>query len=213
LLLRLCDVETRRLRPHEGLLRYGVLARLPRYEFDRDYVDRLVAEDPEVEQHFTRYFGSLLSLKLRSRLRSAALVEDAKQETFVRVLTSLKRKRNLATPETLGAFVNSVCNNVLFELYRSAARTTPLPDEYDEPDGRQSGADLAIMVEEERGRVRAALAELTQKEQDILRWLFFEGRDKDEVCRELNVDRNYLRVLLHRAKARFRERFTDEEAL
>jgi RNA polymerase sigma-70 factor (ECF subfamily) len=69
------------------------------------------------------------------------------------------------------------------------------------------------MAEEERGRVRAALAELTSKEQDILRWLFFEGRDKDEVCRELNVDRNYLRVLLHRAKARFRERFTDEEAL
>jgi RNA polymerase sigma-70 factor (ECF subfamily) len=200
------------LRPRKGLLRYGVLARLPRYEFDRDYVDRLVAEDPEVEQHFTRYFGSLLSLKLRSRLRSAALVEDAKQETFVRVLTSLKQKRNLATPETLGAFVNSVCNNVLFELYRSAARTTPLPDEYDEPDQRQSGADSVIMAEEERGRVRAALAELTSKEQDLLRWLFFEGRDKDEVCRELNVDRNYLRVLLHRAKARFRERFTDEEA-
>jgi hypothetical protein len=30
------------------------LARLPRYEFDRDYIDRLVAEEPEVEQHFTR---------------------------------------------------------------------------------------------------------------------------------------------------------------
>ncbi len=121
---RRAGVQTRRLRPRKGLLRYGVLARLPRYEFDRDYIDRLVAEDPEVEQHFTRYFGSLLSLKLRSRLRSAALVEDAKQETFVRVLTSLKRKRNLATPETLGAFVNSVCNNVLFELYRSAATDT-----------------------------------------------------------------------------------------
>jgi RNA polymerase sigma-70 factor (ECF subfamily) len=41
-----------------------------------------------------------------------------------------------------------------------------------------------------------------------LRWLFFEERDKDEICRELNVDRGYLRVLLHRAKVRFRERFT-----
>jgi RNA polymerase sigma-70 factor (ECF subfamily) len=186
---------------------------LPRYEFDREYIDRLVAEDPEVERHFTQYFGSLLTLKLRSRLRSPALVEDAKQETFVRVLTSLKQKRSLATPETLGAFVNSVCNNVLFELYRSAARTTPLPEEYDEPDERQPGADSVIIAEEDRGRVRAALLALAPKEQDLLRWLFFEGRDKDEVCRELKVDRNYLRVLLHRAKAHFRERLTGEEAL
>ena len=42
----------------------------------------------------------------------------------------------------------------------------------------------------------------------MLRWLFFDERDKDGICRELNVDRNYLRVLVHRAKMRFRERFT-----
>ena len=30
-----------------------------------------------------------------------------------------------------------------------------------------------------------------------------------EICRELNVDRNYLRVLLHRAKAKFRDRFLE----
>ena len=100
---------------------------LERFEFDREYVERLIAGEPETEQHFTRYFGDLLTLKLRSRLRSPAQVEDAKQETFVRVLTTLKRKGGIESPEALGAFVNSVCNNVLFETYRSgrvdAART------------------------------------------------------------------------------------------
>jgi RNA polymerase sigma-70 factor (ECF subfamily) len=37
-----------------------------------------------------------------------------------------------------------------------------------------------------------------------LRAVFLEERDKDEVCTELGVDRDYLRVLLHRAKASFR---------
>ena len=60
--------------------------------------------------------------------------------------------------------------------------------------------------------MREALADLPQKEKDLLRWVFFEGRDKDEVCRELNIDRNYLRVLLHRAKNRFRDRYVSEEA-
>jgi len=186
------------------------LARLPFHEFDQAYVDRLVAGDPETERHFTRYFGDLMTLKLRSRLRSPAAIEDAKQETFVRVLTSLKRKRSLATPETLGAFVNSTCNNVVFEHYRSGSRTTPLPDQYDEADDRRPAADSAMLAGEQQVMVKAALDGLPEKDRELLRWLFFDERDKDEICRELNVDRGYLRVLLHRAKARFRERFTDQ---
>ena len=188
----------------------GVLSRLPRYEFDRAYVERLVAGDPEAERHFTRYFGDLLSLKLRSRLRSPEQIDDAKQETFVRVLTSLKRKSGVNTPEALGAFVNSVANNVVFEMYRSGSRTLPLADDFDAADERLPSAETTVVAGEDRARVRAALQALTQKERDILTWLFFEERDKDQMCRELNVDRDYLRVLVHRAKTRFRERLEQE---
>ena len=194
------------------VLRCRTLPLLPRFDFDGDYVERLVSEDAETERHFARYFGDLLSLKLRSRLRSAALVEDAKQETFARVLTSLKRKGGLAVPETLGAFVNSVCNNVLLEMYRSGSRTTPLDDGYDQPDDRLPSAESMIMAGEERARVRQALETLPEKERTLLRWLFFEGRDKDEICQDLNIDRAYLRVLVHRAKARFRAGFMKGEA-
>jgi RNA polymerase sigma-70 factor (ECF subfamily) len=46
---------------------------------------------------------------------------------------------------------------------------------------------------------------MPEKDRKILSWLFFEERDKGEICANLRVDREYLRVLLHRAKARFRE--------
>jgi RNA polymerase sigma-70 factor (ECF subfamily) len=183
----------------------------PRFSFDGDYVRRLIAEDPETERHFTEYFGDLLSLKLRSRLRSAALVEDARQETFVRVLTALKKKGSLATPESLGAFVNAVCNNVLLETYRSTGRTTPLDDEPDEPEAGEPSAEWRVLKSEERIKVREAIAGLPQKDRDLIRWLFFEGRAKDDVCRELDIDRGYLRVLFHRAKQRFRERYSAGE--
>jgi len=183
----------------------------PRFSFDGEYVRRLIAEDPETERHFTEYFGDLLTLKLRSRLRSAAQVEDAKQETFVRVLIALKKKGSLATPESLGAFVNSVCNNVLLETYRASGRTTPLDDEVNEPEADQPSAEWRVLKSEEQLRVREAIAGLPQRDQDLIRWLFFEDRPKDEICRELNVDREYLRVLFHRAKQRFRERFSAEE--
>jgi RNA polymerase sigma-70 factor (ECF subfamily) len=179
----------------------------PHYSFDGAYLRRLIAEDPETERHFTRYFGDLLQMKLRSRLRSAAQVEDARQETFVRVLMTLKKKGGLSSPESLGAFVNSVCNNVLFEMYRSNARATPLEDEQSEPETGEPSAEWQVMKDEERARVREAIAGLPQRDKDLIRWLFFEERDKDDVCRELNIDRDYLRVLFHRARQRFRERF------
>ena len=186
------------------------MGRLLRYDFDQAYIDRLVDQDLETEQHFTKYFGDLLSLKLRSRLPSRAQIEDAKQETFARVLMVLREKGGLTSAGTLGAFVNSVCNNVLFEAYRTNARAVPLEETYDAPDHRQPDAEDQLMADEERGRVRDALAGLPERDKKLLTMLFFEGRDKDEVSRLMNVDRNYLRVLLHRAKASFRDKFLGE---
>lgn len=188
-------------------LRFRGLSRLERFSFDAAYVQRLAAGDPDTEDHFTRYFGELLRMKLRSRLRSPALVEDAQQETFVRVLTTLKERGGLTRPEGLGAFVNSVCNNVLFELYRAQAKASPA----DEALARDVAAEApsvesGLLDEEERARVRDALAAMPRKEQELLTALFFDERDKDALCRELHVNRVYLRVLLHRAKARFKAR-------
>jgi RNA polymerase sigma-70 factor, ECF subfamily len=187
------------------------LQRRPLYSFDSQYIERLIAGAPETERHFVDYFGALLSAKLRSRLRSPTRVEDARQETFVRVVTALKKKGGLTTPESLGAFVNSVCNNVLFEMYRANARVVPLDDTQDEPEPDEPTAERDLMKAEESAKVRDAIARLPQKDRDLIRWLFFEERDKDEVCRELNIDRGYLRVLFHRAKQRFRQQFVDGE--
>jgi len=184
------------------------VATLLRFEFDAAYLDRLIAGDSEVESHFTSYFGELIALKLRSRLRSPALVEDVKQETFLRVIRTL-REKGLASAPSLGAFVNSVCNNVLFETYRTGSKTAPLEDDYDGPDERRAGAEATLLADEQREKIQQVLSGLPKKDQELLRLLFIEERDKDDICQAMNVDRNYLRVLLHRAKAHFKDRWTE----
>ena len=52
--------------------------------------------------------------------------------------------------------------------------------------------------------VREILEKLSERDRRLLREVFLEERDKDEVCREFGVDREYLRVLLHRAKQSFK---------
>ena len=171
-----------------------------RQTFDSGYVQRLINSDPETERDFTTYFTELLAIKLRSRLRSQDSIADVTQETFVRVLKTL-RENGIENPEALGAFVNGVCNNVLFEVYRQQARAS---GELEDRPASDPGADDGLVGEELRKDVRQVLAELPEKDRIVLRWLFFEEREKEEICRTLGVDREYLRVLVHRAKNRFR---------
>ena len=183
------------------------------FSFDTAYVRQLTDGDAATEQHFHTYFGRLLLIKLRQRLRSPAEVLDARQETLMRVLVSLRQKRNLEHPERLGAFVNAVCNNVLLEMGRASRRTVPLSDVAD-PDVpatvTEETPETTLVTAEQQARVRDTLAQLPERDRRLLRQLFLEEEDKDVVCREFGVDRQYLRVLLHRAKARFRQAYQQD---
>ena len=183
------------------------MASLTRFEFDGAYVDRLIAGDPEVERHFTAYFGDLIAIKLRTRLRAPALIEDVKQETFLRVIRTL-REKGVASAPSLGAFVNAVCNNVLFETYRAQTRARRSEaDPLQTLEAPIESVESRLVDQGEHARVRQALAGLPDRDRQLLHWLFFEEQPKDEICRRLGIDRPYLRVMLHRVKARFREVF------
>ena len=180
------------------------------HSFDESYVTRLRAGDFRTQEHFGAYFSTLIQLKLRSRLRSREAIEDVRQETFVRFYAAL-REGKILHPERLGSFVNSVCNNVLLEHYRASARHGARDDEDDNEQKELPGnaADLlgVLASKETEKKVREILEQLPERDRRLLREIFLEERDKDEVCRELGVDRDYLRVLLHRAKKSFKSLF------
>lgn len=182
------------------------------YEFTDEYVQRLRDRDPWTEDHFVRYFNELLLIKLRHRLRSIEAVEDVRQEVFARVLRTLRSAEGVRDGRKLGAFVNSVCNNVLLETYRAGKRVEQLDDaQYAQVADTTTAVDQALVTGETRARVRRVLDQLQPRDAQILRALFLEDREKDEICRSFSVDRNYLRVLLHRAKEKFRGEYRGGE--
>jgi RNA polymerase sigma-70 factor, ECF subfamily len=174
------------------------------FSFDRDYVQRLVDGEGETERHFVSYFSSLLVVKLRHRLRSREEIEDVRQEVFLRVLRSIRKGPGLQRPECLGAYVNSVCNNVVLEYFRDKSRAGQWDDQAPEPCDPGAGIERELMAEESRRHVRTLIDEMPPKDRSLIRAVFLDERDKDAVCREQGVGRDYLRVLLHRAKKRLR---------
>ena len=177
------------------------------YSFDNAYLQRLCGGDSVTETHFVSYFSRLLRIKLRGRMLSPQLIEDVCQETFLRVLQAVRAGDAIRSPERLGAFVNSVCRNVLLESYRASSRTQQVDMEtFDLPDGR-TDLERALLQKESKKVVGEVLAKLSERDRNCLRALFLEDRDKDDICRQFGVERGYLRVLLHRAKISFRAQY------
>jgi RNA polymerase sigma-70 factor, ECF subfamily len=179
--------------------------------FDASYVNKLRAGDASTEQHFITYFSELILLKLRSRLRNQEQIEDVKQETFSRTFSLIRSEGGLRHAERLGPLVNSICNNVLMEQYRSSNRIESLEDETAERlVETRPNALSRVISDDTRKVVRRVLDGLNERDRSLLQAVFLEERDKDEVCTELGVDRDYLRVLLHRAKASFRVMYSKQ---
>jgi RNA polymerase sigma-70 factor (ECF subfamily) len=173
------------------------------HTFDEKYVENLCAGDRSTQEHFVTYFTELLRIKLRSRLQSIHAIEDVCQETFARVFAVLRKDGGLRQPERLGAFVNTVCNNVLFEQYRSSSRIDPLPEL---PATGMDALELAT-ASQLKSKVREILLDLPERDRTLLKAVFLDERDRDEVCKEFGVEREYLRVLLHRAKQEFKTEY------
>ena len=176
------------------------------FVFDDEYVRRLREGDRETAAHFHSYFRELLLLKLRRRLRTLEAIDEVRQEVFTRCIANLEQ---LQDARKLGAFVNAICNRVLMEYYRAEGRTDSLEEQPEDAlsNGAASRMDAALDSARNTARVRRVLETLPQRDSEILRAVFLDEADKEEICHRFGIERDYLRVLVHRAKERFKAHY------
>jgi RNA polymerase sigma-70 factor, ECF subfamily len=169
--------------------------------FNLEYLARLKDQEPDTETHFVNHFTNALQARLRYQLRSRQMIDDVCQETLLRVLIHVRRGTEI---ERLPAFVHAVSKNVLLEALRGQQKHSTTEEEFpDLPDVRID-FDASLITQQRQAAVRQVLSELPDKDRRILERLFLDEADREELCAELAVDSEYLRVLLHRAKLRFR---------
>jgi RNA polymerase sigma-70 factor, ECF subfamily len=172
------------------------------YSFDEEYLRRLGARDPATEAHFIAYFSERLRITLRARGVDSHTSDDVRQETFCRVWLAVQAG-SVNNPQGFGSYVHSVCKNVLSETRRVDYRNRHDPLESAEVADEHLGLEELMQRREIGDRVRTILAELPERDRHLLQARFFEDRDNEEVCSDFGVDRDYLRVLFHRAINKF----------
>jgi RNA polymerase sigma-70 factor, ECF subfamily len=180
------------------------------HAFDLPYLERLRCGDVLTQEHFADYFSQFIRVKLGRRLHSHPVIDDVRQETFVRVWVALRKDKGIRQPERFGSFVNSVCNNVLREHNRAPfARAESENAIADSLTDTATGIVDILAARQLRQQVERILAELPVQHRDLIRKFFWEEHDRDELCRDFGVSRQYLRVLLHRAIRQFKKLYLE----
>jgi RNA polymerase sigma-70 factor (ECF subfamily) len=176
---------------------------MDRFAFDDLYVRRLKEHDRETGDHFVEYFSPLLLAKLRGRL-PAQDIEDVRQDVLLRALAKLDDLRESCK---LPAFVLGICDNLLLERYRKGSRTEPL-DEWHLLIVGDWDIEEDFLRKEAAAAVRQVLSAMRKpREVEILRAIYLDDEDREEVCRRYDVSAQHLRLLLHRARKKFQAAF------
>jgi len=168
--------------------------------------------DMDLSEHsLTEASIDRLRLKLRYKVlyhvgHNCADVDDLVQETLVRFFRAEQRKL-IRNPAEFGAFLNGVCRNVILE-YRRRIRREPIADsDLPLPD---TGVRPDAEIFEMREAIDSGLKELAERDRAILRSLYLEGKDKEEICTQWGMSDAQFRVVLFRAKERFRRVYNTE---
>ncbi len=146
-----------------------------------------------------------LRLKLRFKVSyevgfACPDIEDIVQETVARFLVASQNDK-IRNHEAAGAFVNGVCRNVISEYRRRSHRDEPMPDVVPEPPGRSlAEADLFEL----RQAISQGLAQLPDRDRRILRAFYLEEKTKEEILEQTGLTDQNFRVILFRAKEKFR---------
>ena len=74
--------------------------------------------------------------------------------------------------------------------------------------GREPCALSLLETKDTERVVRQILNQLRERDRRLLQAVLLEERNKDEVCAEFGITRDYLRVLLHRARKSFKWCYT-----
>ena len=131
-------------------------------------------------------------------------VEDLVQETIFRFLRAMDTGR-LRNPDMAGAFLYGICKNVIFEYHKNARREEPLEENHPEP--RNPGlTDVEKM--ELRESTKAVMRELPPRDRSLLCACYLEEKEREDVLAVTGMNAAQLRVVLCRARKRFRDLYT-----
>jgi RNA polymerase sigma-70 factor (ECF subfamily) len=169
---------------------------------DPELVERIECGDESAESAFYHRYAERLYYLALMRVRSQQDAEDVRSETFLRVLSAIRR-RELHSPAALARFCMRTLDHVAFELLRKRRRAGADGDAMQEPP--PAALDQHFLDEEVKAAIERAMARLKPREREFLRMYYYEELSKEEIARRTGIAGERVRLVKSRALKSFRE--------
>jgi RNA polymerase sigma-70 factor (ECF subfamily) len=154
----------------------------------------------ETAELYRQYLPRILNY-IRLRVDGESLAEDLTAAVFERALA---RQHTLRRREAFGAWLFRIAHNVVAGYYRQRRAMLPLEWVANRAaEGVPSPEEAAVRGEELR-RLRAAIATLPEREQEIVRLKFSAGLGNQEIARIMGLQPGHVAVLVYRALQKLR---------
>jgi RNA polymerase sigma factor (sigma-70 family) len=127
-------------------------------------------------------------------------VDDIVQEALMRFMVAARQEK-IQNPAAVGAFLNGICRNVVLEYRRRNMREDPMPEVVPEPPGK--GIPESELFELHQA-ILQGMKRLSERDCRVLRAFYLEEKSKDEILQQTGMTDENFRVVLCRAKERFR---------
>jgi RNA polymerase sigma-70 factor (ECF subfamily) len=130
--------------------------------------------------------------------------EDCVSETFSRFLKALQAGKG--PRDYLQAYLFRTAHNLIVDYYRRQHPTEELDDDLPQLETTEESTDQSLR----QRRVRDALHQLTEDQQQVVSLKFLEGWENDEIARVLHKPVGAVKSLQHRALAQLQKILLDE---
>jgi RNA polymerase sigma-70 factor, ECF subfamily len=193
---------------------------------DAQTVAALRAGDEDTLRELFARTYPMMKRVARTYVASEAVAEEVVQETWLAIVTGIER---FESRSALGTWMFSILTNqakthsarerraVPFSCIAAgdAEETAVNPDRFQKEDDAWPGhwatpprpwqkPERRLLSLESRDRLKAALAQLPERQRLIVGLRDVDGHSSDEVCHLLGISQENQRVLLHRGRSRLR---------
>ncbi|MCD4803015.1 MAG: sigma-70 family RNA polymerase sigma factor [Anaerolineales bacterium] len=149
---------------------------------------------------FYRYFQSVYNYAL-TLCRDPAMAEDLTQEAFIRAHTNLDR---FGSPWNFRTWIFRLAHNYFIDLIRKEREVDSL-EEGEHVISANPSPEKETLLRETADRVKNTLDQLSVPHREILVLRELNGFSYTEIGEILNITISNVKVLLHRARAAFKE--------
>ncbi len=153
----------------------------------------------EISDLYRQYLPRVLNY-VRMRVDGEDLAQDLTAAVFERALS---RRHTLRNPEAFAAWLFRIARTTVAGYYRKQRPVVSL-DLAEGQEAPDPSPPEALMRRQEYLRVRQALSELSEREQEIIRLRFGGGLGNQEIARVMRLRAGHVAVILYRALRKLR---------